>query len=241
VLGHGGQRPAANPVPQPAALGHNGSYAALRIAEQDVAAFEAFLGAQSDGTTAGRELLAARLCGRWRDGVPLVMAPDAGSPQPSAEDLNRFDYVTVEPDPDGRRCPLGSHIRRTNPRRHPVMGGAGDKHRLIRRGMPYGPPFDPQRPDDTERGLVGMFICASLRNQFEFVMKEWVNDGMFAAGLGRTKDPLCGANEPPDGAFSAPGDPPLQITGLSSFVTTRGAAYLFLPSMTALRHLADLG
>jgi deferrochelatase/peroxidase EfeB len=119
------------------------------------------------------------------------------------------------------------------------MGGGGDKRRLVRRGLPYGPPYDPAQADDGQaRGLVGMFICASLREQFEFVMGEWLNDGIFARGLARTKDPLTGNNDP-EGEFTAPGSPALHLTGLSQFVTTRGAAYCFLPSMTGLRHLAN--
>ncbi len=240
LLGHPSQRPHyIYPVPTPAALGRNGSFAAFRIAEQDVRTFEEFLTARSDGTPEGRELLAARLCGRWRNGVPLVMSPDSDSPIPRGR-LNMFDYANAHPDPEGALCPLGSHIRRANPRLTRVMGGGGEKRRIIRRGLPYGPPYDPAHPNDGHsRGLVGMFICASLREQFEFVMSEWLNDGVFARGLGRTRDPLTGNNDP-TGEFTAPGAPPVHVQGLSRFVTTRGGAYCFLPSMTALRHLAEL-
>jgi deferrochelatase/peroxidase EfeB len=239
LLGHPSRRPHYTyPVPSPDELGRNGSFAAFRIAEQDVRGFERFLTHASDGSPPGRERLAAQLCGRWRNGVPLVISPDSDTPLP-ADELNMFDYAGVHADPDGARCPLGSHIRRANPRRAAVMGGGGDKRRIIRRGLPYGPPYDPAQPDDGRaRGLVGMFICVSLRDQFEFVMSEWLNDGVFARGLGRTRDPLVGNNDP-SGTFTAAGTPPVQAT-LSSFVTTRGAAYCFLPSMTALRHLAEL-
>jgi hypothetical protein len=121
------------------------------------------------------------------------------------------------------------------------MGGGGTKHRIVRRGLPYGSRFDPDGPDaGEERGLVGMFICVSLRDQFEFIMHEWLNDGVFAAGLGHSRDPLAGQDERAAADFHAPGTPPFQVNGLPSFVTTRGAAYCFLPSMTALRYLARL-
>ncbi len=86
-----------------------------------------------------------------------------------------------------------------------------------------------------------MFICASLADQFEFVMAEWINDGMVAPGLGRTKDPLLGNNDPNESRFTIPmeGGPAAELRGFSSFVTTRGGAYCFLPSVAALRHLAD--
>jgi Dyp-type peroxidase family len=246
LLGHPSQREGCYSVPEPAALGRNGSFAAFRILEQDVQAFERFLGTASDGTDAGRELLAARLCGRWRNGVPLVMSPTSDAPESEIpeHDLNAFDFATEHPDPDGRLCPLGSHIRRANPRRQPgTPGGDAEKRRLIRRGLPYGPPYDPAHPDDgahkPERGLIGLFICVSLRDQFEFVMRKWLNDGSVAGGLGRTKDPLTGNNSP-TGEFTAPATPPVNVTSLPSFVTTRGGAYCFLPSMTALRYLAEL-
>jgi deferrochelatase/peroxidase EfeB len=241
VLGHPSQREGCYRVPEPAALGRNGSFAALRILEQDVQGFERFLSAASDGTDEGRELLAARLCGRWRSGVPLVMSPASGSAQPEIpeSELNAFDFATEHPDAEGRLCPLGSHIRRVNPRRQPgTPGGDAEKRRLIRRGLPYGPPYDPAHPGDGhERGLIGLFICVSLRDQFEFVMRKWINDGSGAGGLGRTRDPLTGNNDP-TGEFTAAGTPP--VTELPSFVTTRGGAYCFLPSMTALRYLAEL-
>jgi hypothetical protein len=109
--------------------------------------------------------------------------------------------------------------------------------------MPYGAKYVPGQPDrDPERGLVGMFICASLEEQYEYIMRHWLNDGLFAGGgLGRTKDPLTGANEATDSRFEAPGNPRSEVTGFPAFVVTRGCAYVFLPSMRALRYLADGG
>ena len=248
LLGYPSQHPGFTfPVPEPEALGRNGSFGAFRILEQDVHAFERFLTEESDRAGIDRELLAAKIVGRWRNGVPLVMSPDTDSLDPPIpqERLNQFDYVkTAEVeqdyhDPKGLMCPVGSHIRRTNPRSQRIAGGGGLTHRIVRRGLPYGPPYDPEHPDDGHgRGLVGMFIGVSLSDQFEFLMSEWVNDGAFAAGLGRTKDPLVGANEVHESAFGIPGPTPVQVSGFPRFVTTKGGAYCFLPSMTALRQLA---
>ena len=107
--------------------------------------------------------------------------------------------------------------------------------------MPYGPAYDPAAPDrqPVDRGLVGMFVCASLEDQYEYVMKHWLNDGQFAGGrLGRSKDPLVGANEPAESRFETPGTPRVEVTGFRAFVVTRGCAYVFLPSMRALKYLA---
>jgi len=225
-------------VPQPDALGRNGSFGAFRILRQDCAGFERFLDEGAARTGLDRELVAAKVCGRWRNGVPLALSPTGDTPDPALpqERWNDFDHAD---DPRGLRCPLGSHVRRGNPRRSRIAGGGGLTHRIVRRGLPYGPPYDPANPDDgVERGLVGMFIGASLRDQFEFLMSEWLNDGVFAPGLGRTKDPLTGANDAGESRFAIPGDPPVEVGGFGRFVTTRGGAYCFLPSMTALRALS---
>ena len=56
-----------------------------------------------------------------------------------------------------------------NPRKDPIVPLS--KRPLIRRGMPYGPKFD-QEPD-APRGLLGLFFCASLEDQFEHLLIEW--------------------------------------------------------------------
>ena len=55
--------------------------------------------------------LASRCVGRWPSGAPLVLAPGADDPRSS----DRDDFL-YGGDPDGLACPLGAHIRRTNPR-----------------------------------------------------------------------------------------------------------------------------
>ena len=245
LLGHPSQHvDHVYPVPQPSELGNNGSFSAFRILAQDVAGFADFLTRQAAATGLDEELLAAKICGRWRNGTPLVLSPDTDSPEPSPppEALNDFDYVGATDDARGLRCPVGSHIRRMYPRSARVAGGSGHLHRIVRRGMTYGPPFDPGSPfDGEERGLLGLFICVSLRDQFEFLMADWANDGTFAPGLGRTRDPLLGANDPRSSRFVIPREPDsMVLTGFPRFVTTKGAAYTFLPSLTALRHLSAL-
>src|SRR6185369_6410239 len=71
----GGDPPTYN-LPQPWQLGQNSSFSAFRILEQDVVAFDAFLKADGRDATA-QEVLASKLCGRWRNGNPVVVRPDA--------------------------------------------------------------------------------------------------------------------------------------------------------------------
>lgn len=237
------------PAPSPAELGTNGSFVAFRILEQDCDAFEKFLSDAAQQTGMDRELIAAKLCGRWRNGVPLALSPETPNADIPIEKYNSFDYVPTEAMPDaaddrrGYRCPIGAHIRRMNPRHSPVAGNSGLKRRIIRRGLPYGPPHDPAKPNDgIERGLLGLFIGVSLKDQFEFVMADWTNKGSFAPGLRDTKDPVLGDNSSPDAKFLIPveGRKPIELEGLSRFVTCRGAAYCFLPSATAIRYISRL-
>ena len=111
-------------VPEPLELGLNGSFAVFKKVETDVVAFEDFL--QSNKERIDPELLAAMICGRWRNGTPLALSPDTGSPAGglAAEQLNGFGYVDADGsgDPKGIRCPVGAHIRRVNPRGQPVAG-----------------------------------------------------------------------------------------------------------------------
>ena len=234
----------------PMELGFNGSFVAFRILQQDVDGFEKFLHENALKIGMGVEKLAAKLCGRWRNGVPLVLSPETDKPETpiASEQMNNFDYVASSDiqqgfdDKRGYRCPIGSHIRRINPRSQRVAGNSGHLHRIIRRGLSYGPPYNPASPNDgIERGLLGMFICVSILDQFEFLMTQWVNDGKFAGGLGPTKDPILGNNQPEDSKFVIPAEGGSKtVTGFSQFVTTRGSAYCFLPSITALKYMASL-
>jgi deferrochelatase/peroxidase EfeB len=242
-------------VPEPRELGLNGSFAVFKMIGTDVVGFENFL--QSNKDKIDPELLAAKMCGRWRNGIPLALSPDTDSPpgEISPDQLNNFEYVNVDGsgDPRGVRCPVGAHIRRLNPRGQPVTGqgqngGSNNTHRLIRRGMPYGPVHDPTKPyDGIERGLLGYFINSNIENQYEFVLSQWVNDSEFAGAVRldpKSKDPLIATQDPTENVFVIPqsnGAPPIKITGLSSFIWTKGAAYCFLPSVTAIKFIANLG
>jgi hypothetical protein len=91
------------------------------------------------------------------------------------------------------------------------------------------------------------FINANIKNQYEFVLRQWVNDSEFAGAVRLhpdSKDPLTGAQDPAESIFVIPqadGSPPIEVTGLASFATTKAAAYVFLPSVTAIRLIANLG
>lgn len=239
------------PVPTPDTLGRNGSFMVLRILEQDCDAFAALMAGAQERYGMDPELLAAKMVGRWRNGTPLTVSPDANlaeKPLP-AEELNQFDYAPTAQNPAalddrrGLRCPIGSHMRRANPRGATIAGNGGSRHRIVRRGVPYGPPYDPKKPNDgIKRGLLGLFIGVSIKDQFEFLMAEWVNGSTFAPGIYGTTDPILGNSISGKNKFTVPqaNAKPI-VVDLPRLVTTRGSAYTFLPSLAGLRYIAELG
>lgn len=258
-------------VPQPVELGYNGTFNAFRVLKQDVAGFEKYLDQAASYLLdhplgklllspdaeakicevlsvhgrkgALREFVAANLCGRWRDGTPLALSADA--PDPNV-DLTDFDYI------GDSRCPHGAHIRRCNPRGGQIVQRiANNSRRLVRRGVPYGPPYDPSKPydprkpgdgDEPERGLLGNFIGASLGAQFEAMSYDWLNLGLQDPRITGSNDPITGANDPRTSWFnlSLKSGETIRLPGLPEFVSTRGGAYTFLPSLKAIEYLGSL-
>lgn len=217
-------------------LRRNGSYMVVRKLRQNVALFNRFLRNAAGGDEDEAKLLAAKMMGRWQDGTPIV-----NSPEPPEEDRdpgppdNDFRYGG---DRYGLHCPIGAHVRRANPR--DSLGFSGRltaRHRIIRRGMPYGQaPVDPLVEDGLERGL--MFVCyqADIARQFEVVQGRWLADGD-AFGLGEERDFLLGG-EDPNGKMTIQGYRPRILSPRRSFVVNRGGGYFFVPGIAALGELA---
>ena len=237
LLGHRDETGVPPDAPRPAALARNGTYLVYRKLRQDVALFRRFLAEHGRSWPGGEERLAAALMGRWRDGACIEQSPQAPDPLLGADPERNNDF-TFSPGYEDARCPVGAHIRRANPR-----AGMGfshklvHRHRLIRRGMPYGDPL-PQGADDDgrDRGLVFVCLCASISRQFEFVQSQWLNDGSIF-GLGADKDVFAGDNDG-TGKMTVHGRPPWFVPNIPRFVSTRGGEYFFLPGIGALHHIA---
>jgi deferrochelatase/peroxidase EfeB len=238
-------------IPTPEELGRNGSFMVLRILEQNCAAFDALLAESGGKYGISGELMAAKIAGRWRNGTPLSVSPDSDSPTTPLDvsELNLYDYAPTDANPSayndrkGYRCPIGSHMRRANPRGATIAGNGGSRHRIVRRGIPYGPAYDPAHPDDgIERGLLGLFIGVSIKDQFEFLMSEWINGSAFAPGIYGTTDPLLGNSPEGQNKFVIPREnaAPVVVSPFPRLVTTRGSAYTFLPSLTAIKFIASI-
>jgi deferrochelatase/peroxidase EfeB len=243
----------------------NGSFAAFRLLYQDVKAFNKFIN-KTPGVKP--ELVAAKMCGRWFDGTPLVVSPEGPDPKLKDFDYTNFNYIHATPnqqgdgkdDSFGQLCPYAAHIRRTNPRDDAAVVGNqnnpdgtpnyASNRRIMRRAGAYGPDYEENEPDGVQRGLVGLFICANLQSQFQFIMQSWVTRNSFrtidASPDSSGFDPLFG---PPNKDYSAynefaylpdgsPTQPYKQIEGLERFIRTDGGLYLFLPGIEALKHLS---
>lgn len=235
-------------------IGRNGTYLVFRQMEQHVEAFWKFMNENSiaaDGMLDQKESikLASKMVGRWPSGAPLAVFP---MEDPGGEsDLDNFGYYAQ--DREGHRCPFGAHIRRTNPRdafeenKAKLSSKLTNKHRILRRGRSYGEGINAGPENYNTKGEVGLhFIClnANIENQFEFIQRTWSNNPKFQ-NLYDDPDPITGMLENNDGQatqnFTVQAMPVNRcVANVPQFVTIRGGAYFFLPSMSALKYLTTL-
>ncbi len=211
----------------------NASFGVLRKMQQDEPRFRQCLGEWARQLKQSEDFVRAKLCGRWPAGG-FVNATGQEPAQATAPPGDDFDFAA---DPDGLGCPFGAHIRRMNPRGQGVVHARGRP--LVRRGMPYGPAFDEAtaEPAGTQRGLLGLFFCASLEEQFEHVLGQWADRNPIGPhNPGQAKDPFAATHDDPHAAFAVPlgnDKPPALLRGFAPFVTTRGTVYMFYPAQTA--------
>jgi Dyp-type peroxidase family len=124
-------------------------------------------------------------------------------------------------------------------------------HRILRRGREYGPglqmqkALQPMQSAEEETGLHFVCLNANIARQFEFVQSAWIMSTKFN-GMSEESDPLLGNREPVSGCASTSAfsisrrcGVRQRLTGLPQFVTVRGGAYFFLPSIRALRYLSS--
>ena len=242
ILGYPGEAGIPVAMLSPDVLGRNGTFLGVRKYQTRVGAFNRFLRDNAQ-TNEERELLAAKLVGRWRSGAPLTLAPEKDDPE-LGQDPHRNNDFTYANDPNGKQVPIGCHMRRMNPRdtEMPVLTDV-NIHRIIRRSTTYGAPYDPnalsERDDEVPRGLYFLFISAKAMATMEFLQREWINSGNFT-GLGEERDPIPGLQQ--EGAtFTIPRDPVRRrIHGIQTFNVLRGGEYMFMPSLSALKWLGDL-
>jgi Dyp-type peroxidase family len=237
--------PAGTQMPDPPELRLNGTYAVFRKLYQDVAAFRRYLATAAKALYGAddhyhQELVAAKIMGRWRSGCPLDLSPDKDDPAIAADPQRRNNF-TYEGDDQGLRCPLGSHLRRSNPRSTPLKRAtAVRRHRLIRRGVEYGPRLKEGALEDdgVDRGLINIFIQADIERQFEFVQREWMKSGEFIGLDPNEQDPINGVGGE-DSQMLVPGAKQPFLFALPTFIRVKGGEYLFVPGLKALKGLIE--
>jgi Dyp-type peroxidase family len=244
LLGYADEAGELPVAPIPHLLARNGIFMVYRKLHQNVATFRNYVEEQGRLYPGGKEKLASKFMGRWRDGTPVELSPDHPDPALVADD-NRNTNFTYGNDLSGQRCPIGAHIRRGNPR--DAFGFNGElvnRRRIMRRGMPYGKyvPEDQPVRDEDEHGIIFIALNASLFRQFEFIQQQWIEYGN-DLHQGNDKDPVIGNHEG-KGKFvvqgtADPQNPPLLCAHLPNFVELRGGDYFFVPSLTALQMMAS--
>jgi len=117
------------------------------------------------------------------------------------------------------------------------------RHRILRRGIPYGPPWSADEPDDThDRGLLFVTYQADLERQFEHVWTQLLNSADFPSPASG-RDALVGQLNWPGQA--TPGGVRRTVVSrtdragraanfsLPTFVTPRTGGYFFAPSINS--------
>ena len=207
----------------------------------------------------------------------------AESDRESDFDCSDDQFPAPEEDPQGARLPFTGHIRKAYPRDDIAMDQSEDPfaqppcrtarqdlnesstqtHRILRRGIPFGPvsPSTPETPvaDGEVRGLHFLAYQTSIEEQFEFIMRCWVNNEDFKEPFGHEAfagghDPIIGQNNTPGedrtreftvaftdeagerrrerantGDFTAP--------DRRDWVIPTGGEYFFAPSIDALQNV----
>jgi Dyp-type peroxidase family len=171
-------------------------------------------------------------------------------------------------DKQGAVCPFTAHIRKVYPRDDVSIDPKDDKpdvdgctsrtrltevdtqaHRILRRGIPYGPispstPDAPQ-PDGADRGLLFLSYQTSIVDQFEFIQACWANNPDFKE-IGAGYDPIIGQNNA-DGQgrkrFFVTSDAqgkPIRLETKADWVIPTGGGYFFAPSISGLEKIAKV-
>ena len=195
----------------------NGTFMAYRKLHQNVDAWDAFIAKSAEGLAKSfgiasvadaRELLLAKMAGRWSDGVPTALAStldewrafnaqypkadprkDRAAYDKRASALVDFGYAK---DLKGSRCPMTSHVRRVNTRDGLDPIALTDDNPTLqtpatsvlnnrRRILRRGLPYGGGArtvAGSDDRGIVMLVVCADLFRQFEFVQQQWINYGL---------------------------------------------------------------
>ncbi|GAA5925473.1 hypothetical protein JCM10213_008798 [Rhodosporidiobolus nylandii] len=235
----------------------NGSFLVVRELQQKVPEFETWCEDMAKSVKpcpVHPNLIAARMVGRWQNGVPLVMSPTLEQGN-LASDIRLREDFDFSGDLLGEACPYVAHIRKANPRQGSSASLATVQHRVLRSGIAYGPEVGEQekRKGKTEHDRGLFFVCyqSSIENGFRFIQQSWLNSPRIPVdnAVGSVEpgcDLIAGQRLSEKGGLRTaqgllPGSPtsPGDKVAVPSFVVPRGGEYFFTPSLDGLKHLAN--
>jgi Dyp-type peroxidase family len=215
----------------------DGSYLVFRRLRQDVFGFRQAVRTGATAAGLAPDQFAAKLMGRWKSGARLGDPLEPWDPGfPAKETDAQYGHDEFALDPDGERIPRFAHVRKAYPR----DVKAADRHRLLRRGIPYGPLLDERAlaDDGKERGLFFVAYQADIEAQFEHIQQR-LSDPDFPGPL-TGRDSVAGQPNAPHGlAVREPGGRTSVSLPFHSYVSMTGGGYFFSPSIPALNYLAD--
>ena len=219
VLPNAPPRLALGRDPWPSALSDDfGSYLVFLKLEQDVQGFEQKAAALAHALNGGLtpthsevERAKTLTIGRQVSGEPLSNHP--------VNDFNDFGFAH---DPKGLQCPLGSHIRKMNPR---ILSERF--RRIVRRSRLY-------KEDEHKVGVLFQSLQYDLTSQFEHLFSQWGNT-VDAPEQDGGVDPLLGQAQVSPGSsqrWPVGGSSMQQVPfDIRSLVSIRGGEYFYLPSI----------
>jgi Dyp-type peroxidase family len=232
----------------------NGSLMVYRRLRQHPDVFKRFvedtalaLAKTSPKSAPDKDRLGALLIGRWASGTPVARSAitDVGI---TGDGLNYFSYADKQApplpgdtaaqaaDPDGLLCPLGAHIRKVNPRDQATDLGTSERtppRSILRRGITYA-------TKDDDKGLLFVAYQSSIVDQFEFLMRQWVNKADTPRNMAG-QDPILAQGK--GRVFYLSIDSKMkEIAITKTFVEATGGEYFFSPSIGFFKNqLASAG
>ncbi|MCI0389028.1 MAG: Dyp-type peroxidase [Acidobacteria bacterium] len=217
-----------------------GSFLVFRKLEQNVRGFNLGVRELAERLGVNEALAGAMVVGRFKDGTPLTLAPQAG-----LQDVNDFNYRN---DREALKCPFHAHIRKANQRGDtPLTSEESERsRRIVRRGVTYGERAA-DLSDEPASGVGLLFMCyqADISHQFEFLQRVWFDNPRFPEILSETGDcPLIGQDgDEPQRWRTVWGDEDAERfrVNFGDWIRLKGGEYFFAPSVGFLQNImADL-